>query len=86
MGANIAAMLAAVITTFIPVGWRAFRQLAQLRRLNSVQVDITGHKVTFEVKGRDAHLVDLDLADAGEAARFDRFLNEYDSRSAGRDA
>jgi len=86
VGVNVAAALGAVIATFIPVGWRAFRQLLQLRRLNSVQVDIAGHKVTFEVKGRDAHFVDLDLADAGEAARLDQFLNEYDSKPAGRDS
>ncbi|MFI0817160.1 hypothetical protein ACH4TX_11720 [Streptomyces sp. NPDC021098] len=86
MEAEIAGVLAGVIASFIPVGWRAFRQLLQLRRLNSVQVDIASHKVTFEAKGRDAHSVNLDLANASEAARFDEFLNEYDSRPAGRDS
>ncbi|GAP52219.1 hypothetical protein [Streptomyces azureus] len=86
MEADFAVALAAVIGTFIPVGWRAFKQLSRLRRLNSVQVDIAGHKVTYEVKGRDPHFVDLDLSDAGEAARLDQFLNEYDGKSAGRDA
>jgi hypothetical protein len=86
VGANVAGALAAVVATFIPVGWRAVRQLLQLRRLNSVQVDIVAHEVTFEVKGRDAHSVKLDLAKAGEAARLDQFLNEYDSKPAGRDS
>ena len=84
MEPEVAGALAAVIATFIPDGWRAFRQLMQLRRLNSVQVDVAGHKVTFEVKGRDAHSVKLDLADASEAARLDEFLNEYDSKPTGR--
>ncbi|MFD4577712.1 hypothetical protein ACFWNK_36170 [Streptomyces sp. NPDC058417] len=78
--------MAAVIISFIPAGWRAVRQLIQLRRLNSVQVDIAGHKVTFEAKGRDSQFVDLDLSDADEAARLNRFLNRYDSKPAGRDA
>ncbi|MEW1615317.1 MULTISPECIES: hypothetical protein [unclassified Streptomyces] len=86
MGANVAVALIGVIATFIPAGWRAFRQLLQLRRLNSVQVDIAGHKVTFEVGGRDAHSVNLNLANASEAAQFDKFLNEYDSKSSGRDS
>ncbi|MFF8932804.1 hypothetical protein ACF1AO_36760 [Streptomyces longwoodensis] len=86
MEAEIAGVLAAVIATFVPVGLKAFRQLLQLRRLNSVQVDIPSHRVTLEVKGRDARPVALNLADASEAARFDAFLNQYDSKSAGRDS
>ncbi|MFG2439034.1 hypothetical protein [Streptomyces sp. NPDC048508] len=83
MEAEIAGVLAAVIATFIPVGWRAFRQLAQLRRLNSVRVDIARHKVTLEVKGYNAHSVNLDLADASEAAQFDEFLNGRNSKPTG---
>ncbi|MFF6904468.1 hypothetical protein ACFY9Q_00825 [Streptomyces sp. NPDC012389] len=71
--------------TFVPIIYQAIKQLLQLRRLNSVHVDIDRHTATIMPAGRDANPVDIDLTDKEEAARLNRYLDRYDRR-AGREA
>ncbi|MEV8596173.1 hypothetical protein ACIHFC_34460 [Streptomyces sp. NPDC052013] len=65
----------------LPLVVTTIKKWLQMRRLNSVNVDKSGLKVTVTTHGHDP--IELDLTDEDDAKRLKDYLDRYDSPSAG---